>query len=323
MKEKIDVSGCVSSGEYTALNMQQVALNTAGLGIDLLLCGETGTGKDTLAKRIHDLSGRTGSFIGMNCAAIPESLAESQLFGVVSGAYTGVSRSREGYIEAACGGTLYLDEIDSMPLSLQAKLLRILETRGVERLGSTTFTPVNLRIIASVQRPLDELVEQGVFRRDLFFRLSVLTIQIPALRTRREQILPLFEQFTQAIARDLDCAVPVLDNGLVQLLLSHAWPGNIRELKSAAKRLVLGLPLLGNDPVPVCDAEAGLKTQLRAIEKMLIADALKRHKHSLEAVVQELAISRRTLYQRMKELGLTCIGGRRYCNAETLAVSKP
>jgi transcriptional regulator with PAS, ATPase and Fis domain len=308
MKEEIDVSGWASLGENAALDIHQIAVNTASLSMDLLLCGETGTGKDTLATRIHGLSGRRGAFVGMNCAAIPEALAESQLFGVVSGAYTGVSRCREGYIEAASGGTLYLDEIDSMPLSLQAKLLRILETRGIERLGSTAFIPVDLRVIASAQRPLDELVEQGLFRRDLFFRLNVLTIQMPALRKRREQILPLFDQFTQSIARDFGRPVPTLSNGLVQVLLSHPWPGNIRELKSAAKRFVLGFPLLGADAEPVRDPETGLKTQLRVIEKMLIEDALKRHRHSLDAVVQELEIPRRTLYHRMKELGLTCLG---------------
>jgi transcriptional regulator with PAS, ATPase and Fis domain len=308
MKEEVDVSGWSSSGVHSMLDVDHIALNTASLSMDLLLCGETGTGKDTLANAIHERSGRTGAFVGMNCAAIPEALAESQLFGVVNGAYTGVTRSRQGYIEAANGGTLYLDEIDSMPLNLQAKLLRILETRGIERLGSTAFIPVDLRVIASAQRPLDELVEQGLFRRDLFFRLNVLTIQMPALRNRREQILPLFDQFTQSIARDFDRAVPPLDNGRVQLLLSHAWPGNIRELKSAAKRFVLGFPLLGADIEPDRDPETGLKTQLRVIEKMLIEDAFKRHKHSLDAVIQELEIPRRTLYHRMKELGLSCLG---------------
>jgi transcriptional regulator with PAS, ATPase and Fis domain len=304
MKEEIDVSSWAYGDDNTSLDIHQIAVNTAHLNMDLLLCGETGTGKDTLARHIHELSSRSGSFIGMNCAAIPESLAESQLFGVVNGAFTGVNRAREGYIEAADGGTLYLDEIDSMPLSLQAKLLRILETRGIERLGSTTFVPVDLRVIASAQRPLDELVEQGLFRRDLFFRLNVLTIQMPALRKRREQILPLFDQFTQAIADDFSRVIPALDNGLIQLLLSHAWPGNIRELKSAAKRFVLGIPLLGAEPVEDRDPVTGLRTQLRVIEKMLIEDALKRHKHSLDAVVSELDIPRRTLYHRMKELGV-------------------
>jgi transcriptional regulator with PAS, ATPase and Fis domain len=279
-------------------------MNSALLDMDLLLCGETGTGKDTLASRIHELSSRTGPFVGMNCAAIPESLAESQLFGVVNGAFTGVCRAREGYIEASNGGTLYLDEIDSMPLSLQAKLLRVLESRGVERLGSTDFIPLDLRVIASAQRPLDELVEQGLFRRDLFFRLNVLTLQLPALRKRREQILPLFDQFTQDIAAEAGRSVPALDNGRVQILLSHDWPGNVRELKSAAKRFVLGLPLLGAEPVEARDPVTGLRMQMRVIEKMLIQDALKRHRHNFDAVLEELELPRRTLYHRMKELGV-------------------
>ncbi|KPB87863.1 Type III transcriptional regulator HrpR [Pseudomonas syringae pv. maculicola] len=279
-------------------------MNSAFLDMDLLLCGETGTGKDTLANRIHELSSRSGPFVGMNCAAIPESLAESQLFGVVNGAFTGVCRAREGYIEASSGGTLYLDEIDSMPLSLQAKLLRVLESRGVERLGSTEFIPLDLRVIASAQRPLDELVEQGLFRRDLFFRLNVLTLHLPALRKRREQILPLFDQFTQEIAAEFQRSVPVLDNGRVQILLSHDWPGNVRELKSAAKRFVLGFPLLGAEPMDARDPVTGLRMQMRVIEKMLIQDALKRHRHNVDAVLQELELPRRTLYHRMKELGV-------------------
>ncbi|WP_032632435.1 sigma 54-interacting transcriptional regulator [Pseudomonas syringae] len=289
----------------TALSAgHQIAMNSAFLDMDLLLCGETGTGKDTLANRIHELSSRSGPFVGMNCAAIPESLAESQLFGVVNGAFTGVCRAREGYIEASSGGTLYLDEIDSMPLSLQAKLLRVLESRGVERLGSTEFIPVDLRVIASAQRPLDELVEQGLFRRDLFFRLNVLTLHLPALRKRREQILPLFDQFTQGIADELGRPAPTLDSGRVQILLSHDWPGNVRELKSAAKRFVLGFPLLGSDSVEGVAPATDLRTQMRIIEKMLIQDALKRHRHNVDAVLEELELPRRTLYHRMKELGV-------------------
>ncbi|MDU8498122.1 sigma 54-interacting transcriptional regulator [Pseudomonas syringae] len=291
--------------DVTALSAgHQIAMNSAFLDMDLLLCGETGTGKDTLANRIHALSSRSGPFVGMNCAAIPESLAESQLFGVVNGAFTGVCRAREGYIEASSGGTLYLDEIDSMPLSLQAKLLRVLESRGVERLGSTEFIPLDLRVIASAQRPLGELVEQGLFRRDLFFRLNVLTLHLPALRKRREQILPLFDQFTQEIAAEFQRPVPALDNGRVQILLSHDWPGNVRELKSAAKRFVLGFPLLGAEPMDARDPVTGLRMQMRVIEKMLIQDALKRHRHNVDAVLQELELPRRTLYHRMKELGV-------------------
>lgn len=301
-----DVTGYEGWGSYALSPGHKIEINDAFLDMDLLLCGETGSGKDTLANHLHERSSRSGPFVGMNCAAIPEQLAESQLFGVVNGAFTGVCRSRKGYIEASDGGTLYLDEIDSMPLSLQAKLLRVLETRGVERLGSTTFIPVDLRIIASAQRPLDKLVEQGLFRRDLFFRLNVLTIHLPALRKRREQILPLFDQFTQSAAADFGRPVPVLDSARVQLLLSHDWSGNIRELKSAAKRFVLGLPLLDADAdaVEIRRPAPDLRAQLRMIEKTLIEDALKRHRQNVAAVVQELEIPRRTLYHRMKELGV-------------------
>ena len=142
--------------------------NAATQNIDILLHGETGTGKDTLAEQMHALSGRSGHYIALNCAAIPESLAESQLFGVTQGAFTGAVKSRPGFIEASDKGTLYLDEIDSMPLSLQAKLLRALEARGIERLGSTAFIPVDMRVIASAQTCLAQRVEQGQFRRDLY-----------------------------------------------------------------------------------------------------------------------------------------------------------
>ncbi|MEO4017393.1 sigma 54-interacting transcriptional regulator [Pseudomonas rossensis] len=279
-----------------------IAQNISQLGIDVLLFGETGTGKDTLAQRIHTLSGRKGRLVAMSSAAIPESLVESELFGVVSGAYTGADRSRMGYIEAAQGGTLYIDEIDSMPFNLQAKLLRVLETRSLERLGSTTPIHLDLCVIASTQRPLDDLVESGVFRRDLYFRINVFTLQLPALREQRARIVPLFSLFVAAFARELGCSAQGISPTLRQVLLTHDWPGNIRELKSAAKRFVLGFPLLGAEPINGHDPATGLKSQLRVIEKVLIQESLKRHKNNIKAASQELDIPRRTLYQRIKNL---------------------
>jgi transcriptional regulator with PAS, ATPase and Fis domain len=307
MNDEFALADIFAVDQQDPLNKHASRLNSKKLDMDMLVYGETGTGKDTLAKQIHELSGRHGAFVGINCAAIPEGLAESQLFGVMSGAFTGASRTRQGYIEASEGGTLYLDEIDSMPLSLQAKFLRILEARGVERLGSTAFVPVNLHVIASSQCSLNSMVEQGTFRRDLLFRLNTLTIKLPALRTQRERILPLFDKFIQALAIELNRPVAfALDSHLTQLLLSHAWPGNIRELKSATKRFVLGFPLLGNEMVerPREQHRTGLKSQLRVIESLLIQDALKRHKHSLDLVIEELEIPKRTLYHRMRELGV-------------------
>ncbi|TFF10208.1 AAA family ATPase [Pseudomonas sp. BCA14] len=276
--------------------------STATLNVDILLLGETGTGKDTLAQRVHRLSGRRGNFVPVNCAAIPESLAESQLFGVNSGAYTGAVQSRAGFIEAAHLGTLYLDEIDSMPLSLQAKLLRALESRGVERLGSTRFIPVDMRVIASAQQSLNDMVEQGTFRRDLFFRLNVVNIRLAPLRTRQEQIIPLFLNMVQQEAEHFQCAAPTPSNTLFQQLLCHSWLGNIRELRSAAKRFVLGLP-------PLCEPMVEhpvqpFKEKLQQIEKSLIEAALKRHADCVESVALELGIPKRTLYYRLKHLNI-------------------
>ncbi|MGE1153807.1 sigma 54-interacting transcriptional regulator [Pseudomonas kitaguniensis] len=278
--------------------------STASLNIDILLLGETGTGKDTLAQRVHRLSGRRGSFIAVNCAAIPDSLAESQLFGVNSGAFTGAMQSRAGFVEAAHLGTLYLDEIDSMPLNLQAKLLRVLESRGVERLGSTRFIPVDMRVIASAQQSLDQMVEQGTFRRDLYFRLNVVSLQLPALRDQRERIIPLFLEMVQQEADLFKCAAPAPPGDLLQQLLCHSWLGNVRELRSTAKRFVLGLPALSLPLSNQQDGEMSLKARLQQIEKALIEESLRRNDHSVDSAAIELGVAKRTLYYRMKQLDI-------------------
>ncbi|SDV04601.1 sigma 54-interacting transcriptional regulator [Pseudomonas mucidolens] len=274
----------------------------AARNIDVLLLGETGTGKDTLAERIHRLSGRRGSFVAINCAAIPESLAESQLFGVTNGAFTGAVQSRAGFIEAAHLGTLYLDEIDSMPLPLQAKLLRALESRGVERLGSTKFIAVDMRVIASAQNSLQEMVERGRFRQDLYFRLNVVSINLPPLRERREQIIPLFLKLINHEAKQFKCTAPVPGHSLLQEVLCYSWPGNVRELRSAAKRFILGLPAISSSCEKSKKIKMTLKERLGHIEKTLILDSLRRHSMSVEAAALELCVPRRTLYHRMKQL---------------------
>ncbi len=280
--------------------------NTAVLDIDILLLGETGTGKDTLAQRIHQLSRRKGNFVAVNCAAIPETLAESQLFGVNSGAYTGAMQSRAGFVEAAHLGTLYLDEIDSMPLSLQAKLLRVLESRGVERLGSTRFIPVDMRVIASAQHALHEMVEQGTFRRDLYFRLNVVNIHLPALRDRRERIIPLFLDMIEQEADHFRLAAPSPPSKqLLQQLLCHPWKGNVRELRSTAKRFVLGLPPLSTAVINRHELELNLKTRLQQMEKSLIEESLRQHGHCVDSVAIALGVAKRTLYHRIKHLGIS------------------
>lgn len=272
----------------------------APLRIDMVLVGETGTGKDTLARRIHELSACKGRLVSVNCAAVPDSLAESELFGVMPGAYTSATKARAGYIEASDKGTLYLDEVDSMPLSLQAKLLRVIEGRGVERLGSTEFLPLDLRIIAATQTPLEELVEQGKFRRDLFFRLNVVKMQLPSLRSRPQLIAPLFRQFTLDAARRMKMNVPEGSGVYMGELLSYSWPGNVRELRAAAERFVLGLPPLGE----IRNDRMLLKDQLRLVERILIQDCLKRHDKCIDSMIDELGIPKRTLYHRMKMLNI-------------------
>jgi len=270
------------------------------LGIDVLLLGETGTGKDTVARHLHKLSRPKGPFVAVNCAAIPETLFESELFGVNAGAFTGADRDRSGYFEAAHRGTLYLDEIDSMPLNLQVKLLRVLESRQVERLGSTRVIPLDIGVVASAQRSLDLLMEGGLFRRDLYYRLSVMSLSLPPLRQRPDHIVSVFRHFVATAEVELNMPAPVIDERVEVLLLSHGWPGNYRELKSAARRHVLGMPLIDDDPDE--SSETGLKNQLRLIEKTLIQQSLKRNDHCIAAVTSELDIPRRTLYQRMKDL---------------------
>ncbi|AHF67034.1 sigma-54-dependent Fis family transcriptional regulator [Pseudomonas cichorii] len=284
--------------------LQSFIRKAAPLNVDMVLEGETGTGKDTLARRIHQLSGREGPLVALNCAAVPEQLAESELFGVMAGAYTGASKSRAGYIEASHNGTLYLDEIDSMPLLLQAKLLRVLEMRGIERLGSTRFVSLNLRVIVATQTPLEKLVEEGKFRRDLFFRLNVIKIQLPTLRSRLDHLPSLFERFVMETAQKHHQPLPQRDPAVLNRLLSHRWPGNIRELKCAAERFVLGMSPLGTDEDPHLEGNVPLKGYLRQFEKALIQDCLSRHPKCIESVISELGIPRRTLYHRMKSLSI-------------------
>lgn len=289
-------------------NIENILNTTAALNIDILLLGETGTGKDTLAQRVHHVSGRRGSFVAVNCAAIPESLAEGQLFGVNSGAYTGAVQSRAGFIEAAHLGTLYLDEIDSMPLHLQAKLLRVLESRGVERLGSTRFIPVDMRVIASAQRSLHEMVEQGTFRRDLYFRLNIVSINLSPLRDRPGCIVPMFLEMVREEADYFKCTAPPAQGKLLEQLLSHPWRGNVRELRSTAKRFVLGLTPLSLPDGEAAEPSRNLKKRLQEIEKSLIEESLHRHAHCVDGVAVELGMAKRTLYHRMKQLGILLRG---------------
>ncbi|MCK2185289.1 sigma-54-dependent transcriptional regulator [Halomonas getboli] len=278
---------------------------------DVLLFGETGAGKDLVARAIHERSLRGGRpFVAINCGAVPESTIESELFGHEKGAFTGAVERRIGKFEHAQGGTVFLDEIESMPLSLQVKLLRVLQERSIERLGSNQAVPLDIRVIAATKVDLKAAAEAGDFREDLYYRLNVVTLPIPPLRERREDIPLLFQHFAVVAANRSGLEAPPLDAAGTSALLAHDWPGNVRELRNLAERYVL----LG----VTCDyrlealleggenegGELPLPRQVELFEKSLISQALARHQGRVSEVCDALDVPRKTLYDKLKKHGL-------------------
>jgi DNA-binding NtrC family response regulator len=270
--------------------------------VDLLISGETGSGKDTLARFIYEHSGATGAYVPVNCAAIPETLAESELFGFEAGTFTGASRAKAGKIEDADKGVLYLDEVDSCPLWLQAKLLRALQDKGVERVGSSRFRRSDFRLIASSKADLKKLVEQGKFRQDLFFRLSGIEIKMPPLRRQPDRLQMLFQRFVMDSCKRFGVECQALDADTLSWLMAHNWPGNIRELKTAATKYALSL---GTGPlVPEEVKKTPWRTALDACERGLLMSALVRTRGSVLLASDELGMPLNTLYYRLKRLGI-------------------
>ena len=217
--------------------MERVAPTRA----NVLITGESGTGKEVIARQIHRLSGRTGPFVAINCGAIPDHLLESELFGHERGAFTGAVASRAGRFELARGGTLFLDEIGDMPPPMQVKLLRVLQERVVERVGGTKAIAIDIRVIAATHRDLQERIASDQFREDLFYRLSVFPIEVPPLRERPDDIVPLVDELTARVRRRLGVAA-YLDQAALDLLRDYAWPGNVRELANLIERLAVVRP---------------------------------------------------------------------------------
>ncbi|UCV10366.1 sigma-54-dependent Fis family transcriptional regulator [Dechloromonas denitrificans] len=285
--------------------VRQMLLGLADSAADVLIHGETGTGKELIARCLHDASlRRDGNFVAINCGGLPETLFDSEIFGHEAGAYTGAAKRRIGKIEYASGGTLFLDEIESMPLAMQIKLLRVLQERTLERLGSNTTIPINCRVIAATKEDLLDLSARGGFRNDLYYRLSVATLSLPPLRERREDIPLLFEHFLlQASARH-QRPVPETSAGRVRQLVGYHWPGNVRELRNVADRCVLGIES-GSPPFgqPQSDGPTPLSGTVEAFERALIADALRRH-GSLARTAEALVVAKTTLHDKIKKYGL-------------------
>ncbi len=222
--------------------------------INVLITGETGVGKELLAEAVHRASPRReGPYVCLNCAALSETLLESELFGHERGAFTGAVQAKPGLLETAASGTLFLDEVGELPLATQAKLLRVIETRQVTRLGSVRPRHIDVRFIAATNRELEAEVTRGAFRQDLYFRLNGITLTIPPLRARVGEIRHLAETFVRQICRDLGRAPPIVPSSIITLLESYAWPGNIRELKNMVERAVLlcAGPIIGEEHLPL------------------------------------------------------------------------
>lgn len=283
--------------------------NLVDTSADILLSGETGAGKDAIARYIHETSLRSQhNFVAINCGAVPENLIESELFGHEAGAFTGADKKRIGKFEHAHKGTIFLDELESMPLALQVRLLRVLEERKVERLGSNTSINIDVRIIAATKSDLKVLSDRGDFREDLYYRLNVIQIDIPPLRERREDIPLLFHHFTLiAAARYGRESIP-LDTRQVGQLLQHDWPGNVRELRNRAERYVLMGPMaLEELRIPESDrnnTEQTLSNMVDAFERSLIQNALQICQGSIKDSMAYLGLARKTLYDKMKKHGL-------------------
>jgi len=268
----------------------------AATDVDILIRGETGTGKEVVAHALHTRSGRTGPFVALNCGALPESVFESEIFGHESGAFTGADRRRIGKIEHATDGTLFLDEIESMPLALQVKLLRVLQERCIERLGSNASIPVNCRIVAATKADLKRLSEQGGFRADLYYRLNVVTIELPPLRQRLSDIGPLMTYFLSQASRRFHREVPAWDEQDLFRWQHHDWPGNVRELKAVAERLCLGV----GDGLEAIHAETvSLAARLDNYERSLIRDALRSTRGNVAAAAERLHVPKKTLYDKL------------------------
>ncbi len=290
-------------------SMQLVRRRIADLGptsADVLIWGETGTGKEQVARCLHQASPRrNGNFVAINCGGLPENLMDSEIFGHEAGAFTGASKRRIGKIEHASGGTLFLDEIESMPMAMQVKLLRVLQERTLERLGSNQTINVECRIIAATKVDLAELSEKGGFRADLYYRLNVATIPLPPLRDRPEDLGLLFAHFAAQAAARYDKPAPKFDSERLAMLMAYRWPGNVRELKNAADRWVLGVE--GQLPSALIDSGAArpLAETMDAFERTLIAEALRRNGRSLARTAEELKMAKTTLFDKIRKHGLS------------------
>ncbi len=278
---------------------------------DVLIEGETGVGKEGAARAIHAWSDRAnGPFVAVNCGALPPEIAASELFGHEAGAFTGAQGKRIGRFEQADGGVIFLDEIETMPIDLQIRLLRVLQEREVERLGASKPTPLNIRIIAATKENLRGLASEGRFREDLYYRLDVARLTVPPLRDRASDAPLLFAAFLDQAEARRGKPSPTMSPDIAALLTAHNWPGNVRELKNAAERFAQGLGLqIGDELFDSAGADPSLAAQVEAFERRVIIAALQAAEGRVSKAAEALRLPRKTLYDKLARHGLD---GRQY-----------
>lgn len=288
--------------------VRRLVMEVADSPVDVLIHGETGAGKELVAQALHQLSSRRDApFVALNCGGLPENLLDSELFGHEPGAFTGAQKRRVGKIEHADGGTLFLDELESMSTPVQVKLLRVLQGRVIERLGSNAEIPVDCRVIAATKDDLLERTQQQTFRSDLYYRLNVVAIELPPLRERREDIPLLLEHFMLMAASRYGRPQPTVSSQQMSRLMAHSWPGNVRELQNVAQCLVLGIGkdgLTGPQVERPSDASPGLAEMVDDFERSLIAGEMRRQNGNLSRVAEALHVAKTTLHDKVRRYGL-------------------
>lgn len=328
LRDRLRVSGYLAKyhfgdilGESPAIRMTiRQASRFAHVDSNILLCGETGTGKELFAQSIHNESERAnGPFVAVNCAAIPENLMESELFGYEPGAFTGASKSgKAGLFEAAHEGTIFLDEVSEIPLTLQSRLLRVIQEREVRRVGANRVLPINVRIISATNRDLLEMIQQGKFREDLYYRLKVFSVNLPPLRDRDGDIFLIMQHYLTYYARKFGKKAVILTKEAANVAENYSWPGNIREIRNISEQLAVlyeGEKILPSDIAAVLPAERKRETpplaeatevkapSLKSLQRRQIAEVLAKTGSKKEAA-EILGISKTTLWRKCRELGL-------------------
>ncbi|HIG36789.1 MAG TPA: sigma-54-dependent Fis family transcriptional regulator [Oceanospirillaceae bacterium] len=296
-------------GQSSAINLlKQKISRLAQADVNTLICGETGTGKELAARRLHEQSARsTGPFVAINCAALPESMMEAELFGHEAGAFTDAKKARIGKFEYAHKGTIFLDEVESIPLSLAVKILRVLQERKVERLGANHSIDIDIRVVAATKADLKALAQEGKFREDLYYRLNVVELHLPPLRQRDDDIIHLFRYFTAQASEKFNLPEPTLSLHVIDTLMQHPWPGNVRELINVAERFVLTDTLIDQNTLATWQTETGntsLPERMERYEKRLIEEALSQAQGSIKRTYEGLGIARKTLYDKLAKYNL-------------------